>query len=102
MLTSDRLIQRKSTTGPAHAQGIAAGASFHIVENRQDASPDSLIKWLPQPVDIAEHSYETEMKTLSRDGTDDGRRARMRSSNGSAIRNARSTKSEIFPSREKH
>jgi hypothetical protein len=27
-----------------------------------------LIKWLPQPLDIAEHSYDGELKTLSRDG----------------------------------
>jgi hypothetical protein len=27
-----------------------------------------LIKWLPQPIDIAEHSYDGELKTLSRDG----------------------------------
>jgi hypothetical protein len=28
-----------------------------------------LIKWLPQSLDIAEHSYDSELKTLSRDGT---------------------------------
>jgi hypothetical protein len=27
-----------------------------------------LIKWLPQPQDIAEHSYDNELKTLTRDG----------------------------------
>jgi len=38
------------------------------VENRQDAIA-TLIKWLPQPLDVAEHSYDNELRTLSRDGT---------------------------------
>jgi hypothetical protein len=37
------------------------------LENRQDTI-QTLIKWLPQPLDIAEHSYDGELKTLSRDG----------------------------------
>jgi hypothetical protein len=43
-------------------------AHYHIVENRQDAI-QTLIKWLPQPIDVAEHSYDAELKTLNRDGT---------------------------------
>jgi hypothetical protein len=37
------------------------------LENKAE-SIQILLKWLPQPADIAEHSYETEMKTLSKDG----------------------------------
>jgi hypothetical protein len=37
------------------------------LENRQETI-QTLIKWLPQPLDIAEHSYDGELKTLSRDG----------------------------------
>ena len=41
----------------------------YIIENRQDAI-QTLIKWLPQPIDIAEHSYDAELRTgLNRDGT---------------------------------
>ena len=43
-------------------------AHHYILENRQD-SIATLIKWLPQATDIAEHSYDTELKTLTRDGT---------------------------------
>jgi hypothetical protein len=42
-------------------------AHHYILENKRE-SMQVLLKWLPQPTDIAEHSYETEMKTLSRDG----------------------------------
>jgi ABC-type nitrate/sulfonate/bicarbonate transport system substrate-binding protein len=42
-------------------------AHHYILENKQE-SVQVLLKWLPQPTDVAEHSYETEMKTLSRDG----------------------------------
>jgi ABC-type nitrate/sulfonate/bicarbonate transport system substrate-binding protein len=41
---------------------------LYILENRQETI-QTLIKWLPQPLDIAEHSYDNELKTLSRDGT---------------------------------
>ncbi len=43
-------------------------AHFHIIENRQDAI-QTLIKWLPQPLDVAEHSYDAELRILNRDGT---------------------------------
>ncbi len=42
-------------------------AHHYILENRQDTI-QILIKWLPQPLDIAEHSYDAELKTLTRDG----------------------------------
>ena len=59
--------QGKSAAGQANAQGAAAIAPY-ILENRQETI-QTLIKWLPQPLDIAEHSYDGELKTLSKDGT---------------------------------
>jgi NitT/TauT family transport system substrate-binding protein len=42
-------------------------AHHYILQNKQE-SIDVLLKWLPQPADVAEHSYEAELKTLTRDG----------------------------------
>ena len=39
----------------------------YILDNKQETI-QTLIKWLPQALDIAEHSYETELKNLNRDG----------------------------------
>src|SRR5258705_5292070 len=67
MLTSDRLI--KETSQLVRRTLKALLRSHHSIwENRQETI-QTLIKWLPQPVDIAEHSYDGELKTLSKDGT---------------------------------
>ncbi|MSP38081.1 MAG: ABC transporter substrate-binding protein [Deltaproteobacteria bacterium] len=67
MLTSDRLIKENPQIVRRTLKALLR-AHYHIVENRQDAI-QTLIKWLPQPIDIAEHSYDAELKTLNRDGT---------------------------------
>ena len=67
MLTSDRLIKENPQIVRRTLKALLR-AHYHIVENRQDAI-QTLIKWLPQPLDIAEHSYDAELKTLNRDGT---------------------------------
>jgi ABC-type nitrate/sulfonate/bicarbonate transport system substrate-binding protein len=67
MLTSDRLIKENPQIVRRTLKALLR-AHYHIVENRQDAI-QTLIKWLPQPLDVAEHSYDAELKTLNRDGT---------------------------------
>jgi NitT/TauT family transport system substrate-binding protein len=67
MLTSDRLIKENPQIVRRTLKALLR-AHYHIVENRQDAI-QTLIKWLPQPIDVAEHSYDAELKTLNRDGT---------------------------------
>src|SRR5436190_21338399 len=67
MLTSDRLIKENSQVVRRTLKALLR-AHLYILENRQDTI-QTLIKWLPQPLDIAEHSYDGELKTLSKDGT---------------------------------
>ena len=67
MFTSDRLIKENPLVVKRTLRALLRSHHF-ILENRQDAI-QTLIKWLPQPLDIAEHSYDNELKTLSRDGT---------------------------------
>lgn len=67
MLTSDRLIKENPLVVRRTLKALLR-AHYHILENRQD-SIQTLIKWLPQPLDVAEHSYDAELKTLNRDGT---------------------------------
>jgi len=67
MLTSDRLIKENPQVVRRTLKALLK-SHLYILENRQETI-QTLIKWLPQPLDIAEHSYDTELKTLSRDGT---------------------------------
>jgi ABC-type nitrate/sulfonate/bicarbonate transport system substrate-binding protein len=67
MLTSDRLIKDNPQIVKRTLKALLR-VHHYILENRQD-SIATLIKWLPQATDIAEHSYDTELKTLTRDGT---------------------------------
>ena len=66
MFTSDRLI-RENPQLVRRTMKTLLRAHHFILENKAE-SIQILLKWLPQPADIAEHSYETEMKTLSKDG----------------------------------
>lgn len=67
MLTSDRLIKENPLLVRRTLKALLK-SHLYILENRQE-TVQTLIKWLPQPLDIAEHSYDSELKTLSRDGT---------------------------------
>jgi len=67
MLTSDRLIKDNPLVVKRTLKALLK-AQLYILENRQETI-QTLIKWLPQPLDIAEHSYDSELKTLTRDGT---------------------------------
>ena len=66
MFTSDRLV-RENTQLVRRTMKALLRAHHFILENKTE-SIQILLKCLPQPPDIAEHSYETEMKTLSKDG----------------------------------
>jgi NitT/TauT family transport system substrate-binding protein len=66
MFTSDRLV-RENPQLVRRTMKVLLRAHHFILENKAE-SIQILLKWLPQPADIAEHSYETEMKTLSKDG----------------------------------
>ncbi len=67
MLTSDRLIKENPQVVKRTLKALLR-AHHYVLENRQETI-QTLIKWLPQPLDIAEHSYDSELKTLTRDGT---------------------------------
>lgn len=66
MFAADRLL-RENPQLVRRTMKALLRAHHYILENKQE-SIQVLLKRLPQPTDIAEHSYETEMKTLSRDG----------------------------------
>ena len=66
MFTSDRLVRENPQLVRRTMKALLRAHRF-ILENKTE-SIQILLKWLPQPPDIAEHSYETEMKTLSKDG----------------------------------
>jgi ABC-type nitrate/sulfonate/bicarbonate transport system substrate-binding protein len=66
ILTGDRLIKENPQVVRRTLKALLR-SHHYIVENRQETI-QTLIKWLPQPVDAAEHSYDSELKTLSRDG----------------------------------
>jgi ABC-type nitrate/sulfonate/bicarbonate transport system substrate-binding protein len=67
MLTSDRLIRENPQLVRRTLKSLLR-AHIYIIENRQDTIQLS-IKWLPQALEIAEHSYDGELKSLNRDGT---------------------------------
>ena len=67
MLTSDRLIKENPQVVRRTLKALLR-SHLYILDNRQEMI-QTLIKWLPQPLDIAEHSYDGELKTLSKDGT---------------------------------
>jgi NitT/TauT family transport system substrate-binding protein len=67
MLTSDRLIRENPLLVRRTLKSLLR-AHYYIIENRQETIQLS-IKWLPQDLDIAEHSYDGELKLLNRDGT---------------------------------
>jgi NitT/TauT family transport system substrate-binding protein len=66
VLTADRLIKENPQLVRRTLKALLRSHQY-ILANRQDTI-QTLIKWLPQPIDIAEHSYDNELTTLSRDG----------------------------------
>ena len=66
MFTSDRLLRENPQLVKRTLKALLR-AHQYILDNRQDTIP-MMLKWLPQPLDIAEHSYDVELKTLARDG----------------------------------
>jgi ABC-type nitrate/sulfonate/bicarbonate transport system substrate-binding protein len=66
MFAADRLL-RENPQLVRRTMKALLRSHHYVLENKQETI-HVLLKWLPQPMDIAEHSYETEMKTLTRDG----------------------------------
>ena len=66
MFTSDRLLRENPQLAKRTLKALLRAHQF-ILENKQDTIP-LMLKWLPQPLDVAEHSYDVELKTLARDG----------------------------------
>jgi ABC-type nitrate/sulfonate/bicarbonate transport system substrate-binding protein len=66
MFASDRLVRENPQLVRRTMKALLRAHHF-ILDNKAE-SIQILLKWLPQPPDIAEHSYETEMKTLTKDG----------------------------------
>jgi NitT/TauT family transport system substrate-binding protein len=66
MFASDRLVRENPQLIRRTMKALLRAHHF-ILDNKAE-SVQILLKWLPQPTDIAEHAYETEMKTLSKDG----------------------------------
>jgi NitT/TauT family transport system substrate-binding protein len=66
ILTADRLIKENPQLVKRTLKALLR-SHHYIIENKQETI-QTLIKWLPQPLDVAEHSYDSELKTLSRDG----------------------------------
>ena len=66
MFTSDRLLRENPQVVRRTIRTLLR-AHHYIFENKQE-SIQIMIQWLPQPVEIAVHSYEVELTTLTRDG----------------------------------
>jgi ABC-type nitrate/sulfonate/bicarbonate transport system substrate-binding protein len=66
MFTSDRLLRENPQLVKRTLKALLRAHQF-ILQNRQDTIP-MMLKWLPQPPDIAEHSYDIELATLATDG----------------------------------
>src|SRR5438309_181013 len=65
MFTSDRLLRENPQLVKRTLKALLR-AHHYILENRQDTI-QILIKWLPQPLDIAEHSYDAELHISATD-----------------------------------
>lgn len=66
MFASDRLLRENPQLVKRTLKALLRAHQF-ILENKQETIP-IMIQWLPQPLDIAAHSYDLELKTLARDG----------------------------------
>jgi ABC-type nitrate/sulfonate/bicarbonate transport system substrate-binding protein len=66
MFTSDRLLRENFQLVKGTLKALLR-AHQYILDNRQETIA-MMLKWLPQSRDIAEHSYDSELKTLARDG----------------------------------
>jgi ABC-type nitrate/sulfonate/bicarbonate transport system substrate-binding protein len=66
MFTSDRLLRENPQLVKRTLKALLR-AHRYILENKQETIP-IMIQWLPQTVEVASHSYDLELKTLTRDG----------------------------------
>ena len=66
VFTSDRFLRENPQVVKRTLKALLRAHQF-ILENKQETIP-LMLQWLPQPLDIAAHSYDVELKTLTRDG----------------------------------
>jgi ABC-type nitrate/sulfonate/bicarbonate transport system substrate-binding protein len=66
MFASDRLLRENPQLVGRTLKALLRAHHF-ILENRHETIP-IMIQWLPQAVDVASHSYDLELKTLTVDG----------------------------------
>ena len=66
LITSDRLLKENPILVKRALRAVLRAHKF-IFENKQETIR-FMIQWLPQPVEVAEHAYEHELKNLTRDG----------------------------------
>ena len=66
MFTSDRLLRENPQLAKRTLKALLRAHQF-ILENKQEAI-SIMLQWLPLTVDVATHSYDLELKTLSGDG----------------------------------
>jgi NitT/TauT family transport system substrate-binding protein len=66
MFAADRLLRENPAVARRTLKALLRAHHF-ILENKQETIP-IMTQWLPQAADVASHSYDMELKTLSRDG----------------------------------
>ncbi len=66
MLTSDRLLREDPQLIRRTLRALLRAHQF-ILANKEETLK-VMTQWLPQPLEIASHSYDLELKTLTRDG----------------------------------
>ena len=66
MLTSDRLLREDPQLIRRTLRALLRAHQF-ILANKEETLK-VMTQWLPQPLEIASHSYDMELKTLTRDG----------------------------------
>lgn len=66
MFASDKFLRENAAAARGALKALLRAHEF-ILENKQETLP-IMMQWLPQAPDIASHSYDMELRTLSRDG----------------------------------
>jgi ABC-type nitrate/sulfonate/bicarbonate transport system substrate-binding protein len=66
MFASDRLLRENPELAKKTLKALLR-AHRYILENKQETIP-IMIQWLPQTMEVASHSYDLELKTLTGDG----------------------------------
>lgn len=66
LITSDRQLRENPILTKRTLRAVIRAHKF-ILENKRETIR-FMVQWLPQPVEVAEHAYEQELKNITRDG----------------------------------